>query len=42
MEKRPILGIIGLRINKQPGEPFTHAPSTNTTTCFQLSISVLI
>jgi len=31
-----------LRINKQPGEPFTHAPSTNTTTCFQLSISVLI
>ena len=42
MEKRPILSIIGLRNNKQPGEPFTHAPSTNTTTRFQLSISVLI
>jgi len=42
MEKRPILAIIGLRINKQPGEPFTHASSTNTTTRFQLSISVLI
>jgi hypothetical protein len=31
-----------LRINKQKGEPFAHAPSTNTTTRFQLSISVLI
>src|SRR5262249_39296455 len=31
-----------LRINIRPGEPFTHAPSTNTTTRFQLSISVLI
>jgi hypothetical protein len=42
MEKRPILSIIGLRINKHSGEPFTHAPSTNTTTRFQLSSSVLI
>jgi hypothetical protein len=42
MEKRPILGIICMRNNKQPGEPFAHAPSTNTTICFQLSISVLI
>jgi hypothetical protein len=24
MEKRPILSIIALRINKKPGEPFTH------------------
>src|SRR5262245_32720578 len=40
--ERPILSIIGLPNNKKPGEPFTPAPSTNTTTRFQLSISVLI
>src|SRR5262245_10302071 len=36
------MSLIGLQINKKPGEPFTHASSTNTTKRFQLSISVLI
>jgi hypothetical protein len=41
--KRLSLGIIGLpKINNDQGEPYANAPSTDTTTRFQLSISVLI
>jgi len=40
--KRLSLGIIGLpKINNDRGEPYANAPSTDTTTRFQLSISVL-